>query len=198
MDKNTLQFALSDKNITCLHYLFSLAVIFLIAFILTTAFYLQIVYNEIPCPLCLLQRIAFLGICFAIMLNLRMHHSIRHEGLTLLITIILLIISTRQTLLDIYPRPGHEYIGTTIFGLHMPVWSIVISVLLLLAYSLRFIMLGYSDHLKNTTLQAHPILNDIAIILMWYIITLCALNLLSAFLQCGLGSCHTFGYKLLS
>jgi disulfide bond formation protein DsbB len=177
------------------NYLFLLCILVAIAFVLTAAFYMQIFFNEIPCPLCLLQRLAFFGIAFGIILNLRIGYSIRHEGLTLISIIFLLIISTRQTLLDIYPRAGHQYIGTAILGLHMPVWSIVISVLLLFAYALRFTILGYADFHRDANIELYPKIKTIASIFIWYIIFLCALNLLSSFLQCGFGSCHTSGYR---
>ena len=34
-------------------------------------------------------------------------------------------------------------------------------------------------------------------VLTLYVITLCGINFVSVILQCGLGECHTFGYKLL-
>ena len=46
----------------------------------------------------------------------------------MLFALLLLIVSVRQTLLDITPRPGHSYVGSAVFGLHMPVWSVIISV----------------------------------------------------------------------
>src|SRR5262249_1360556 len=118
-------------------------------------------------------------------------------GLSLISIVFLLIISMRQTLLDIYPRPGHEYIGTAILGLHMPVWSIVFSVLLSLAYALRFSILGYADYLSNAQIESYLKTKWITSILVWWLILLCGFNLVFVFLQCGFGSCHTFGYYLL-
>lgn len=189
--------SLSTKYLIQLHYIYSISLLLLIAFILSAALYLQFVYNEIPCPLCLLQRVAYLGIGFSIMLNLRNNYSLRHDGLMLLVTVILLIISTRQTLLDIYPRPGHEYIGTAILGLHMPVWSIIISVLLFSIYALKFCIFGYIKDLENISLASFPILKFSAVVVMWFIIALCSVNLVSSYIQCGLQSCHTTGYRLL-
>lgn len=188
----------AEKTLILLHYYFSIAILVAMAFILSAAFYLQFAASEIPCPLCLLQRVMYLGICFGVMLNLRDGYSLRHDGLTLLTIVLLLIISTRQTLLDIYPREGHEYIGTAILGLHMPVWSIVFAVLLLLAYALGYAVLGYGDYLKYARLESYPKTKLAAYSLIWYLIILCAINLVSSFLQCGFNSCHTFGYRLLS
>jgi disulfide bond formation protein DsbB len=188
----------SEENLIFLNHIYSLGMLLAIAFILIAALVMQFVFSELPCPLCLLQRIAFLGMSFGVILNLRIGYSIRHEGLTMIMTILVLIISVRQTLLDIYPRPGHQYIGTAIFGLHMPVWSIVFSMLFLLAYAFRFSILGYGDYLSRARTELNPTIQLISTILIWVIISICAINLLSSFVQCGLASCHTFGYRLLS
>lgn len=192
MFKNILHQLKSENNITQLNYIYSLLILAAMAFILTTAMYMQLVYGENPCPLCLLQRVAYFGVCFGVILNLRIGYSMRYEGFSLICIILLLIISMRQTLLDIYPRPGHGYIGSAFLGLHMPVWSIVFSILLLLAYAIRFCTLGFSDCLSEAALKSSPKTALLANILMWFIIVLCGFNVLFTFLQCGFSSCHTF------
>lgn len=192
MFTNILHRFTSETNIIQLNYIFSLLILAVMAFILTTAMYMQLVYKEYPCPLCLLQRVAYFGICFGVILNLRHGYSMRYEGLTLLAIILLLIMSTRQTLLDIYPRPGHDYIGSAFLGLHMPVWSIVFATLLLLAYAMRFCILGFGDYLSEARLNSRPKTSLLANILMWFLIALCGLNVLSTFFQCGFSSCHTY------
>lgn len=187
----------SQKSLIQLNYIFSLLILLAMGSILSAALFLQVVDKEIPCPLCLLQRVTYLGICFGIILNLRCGYSLRHDGLILLTTVLLLIISTRQTLLDIYPRVGHEYVGTAILGLHMPVWSIIIAVCLLLAYALRFSILGYGDYLTDVRIESYPKIKLVAYFFAICIIALCAINLMASFLQCGFESCHTTGYRLL-
>ena len=61
---------------------------FVIAGILTTAMTLQYVKGELPCPLCLLERVAMLGVCFGIMLNFRRGFSYQNTGFSLLFTIV--------------------------------------------------------------------------------------------------------------
>lgn len=190
--KNALNRLTSENNIIQLNYIFSIFVLAAIGFILTTAIYMELVHGENPCPLCLLQRVAYFGICFGVILNLRMGYSMRYEGLTLMVIILLLIMSTRQTLINIYPRAGHEYIGSAILGLHMPVWSIVFSILLLFAYAIRFCILGFSDSLSDSHLEAYPKTSFLASILAWFIIALCGFNVLTTSLQCGFSTCHTY------
>jgi hypothetical protein len=75
-----------------------------------------------------------------------------------LFAIFLLIVAVRQTLLDIYPRPGQEYIGTAIFGLHMPVWSVVIALCLLIAYAVKLAAIGGNEHLRQYNIGTFPII----------------------------------------
>ena len=180
-----------------LNYLYLVAMMAVIAGILTAAMTLQYANGELPCPLCLLQRVALFGVCFGIMQNFRSGFSYQNTGFSLLFAILLLIISVRQSLLDIYPRPGHEYVGSAIFGIHMPVWSIIIALCLLIAFAAKLAVLGGDEHLRDTHVTRFPAIARVANILSLYVIALCAINLVSAVLQCGLGQCHTFGYQLL-
>lgn len=187
----------SERLTALLNFTFFFLMMLVIAAILTAAMTLQYVYGELPCPLCLLQRAAMFGVCFGLMQNFRSGFSYRNSGLSMLFAIFLLIVSVRQTLLDIYPRPGHEYIGSAVFGLHMPVWSILIALALLIAFAIKLAVLGGAEKLSDVRADAFPYLDRLAIILSVYVIALCAVNFVSVVLQCGLGECHTFGYVLL-
>jgi disulfide bond formation protein DsbB len=180
-----------------LNHTFLLMMLTIIAGILTAAMTMQFAYGELPCPLCLLERVALFGVAFGIILNFRHGFSYRNTGLSLLFAIFLLIVSVRQTLLDIYPRPGHAYIGTAILGLHMPVWSILIAVAILTGYALKLTILGSDDHLEGTQISSDPWLARVAAALSIYVIALCVINFAAVILQCGLGECHTDAYALL-
>jgi disulfide bond formation protein DsbB len=185
----------TQRLLALLNYTYLLLMMLAIAGILTVAMTLQLARGELPCPLCLLERIALIGVCFGIMQNFRHGVSYQNTGLSLLFAIFLLVVSVRQTLLDIYPRPGHEYIGSAIFGIHMPVWSIIIALTLLIAYAIKLSVLGGDEFLREIDVKRFPA--RLADILGLYVIGICLINLIAVVLQCGLGECHTFGYKLL-
>ena len=187
----------TQRLLALLNYTYLLLVMLVVAGILTAAMTLQYANGELPCPLCLLERVALLGVCFGIMLNFRNAFSYQNTGFSLVFAIILLIVSVRQSLLDIYPRPGHEYIGSAIFGIHMPVWSIIIALTLLTAYAIKLAVLGGDEYLRAAAIEEFPMIRSLATILSLYVIALCVINLVSVVLQCGLGECHTFGYQLL-
>jgi disulfide bond formation protein DsbB len=187
----------TDRAIALLNHLFLMAMLAVILAILAAALALQLIWGELPCPLCLLERLGLFGVAFGIVLNWRAGYSDRHTGLSLLFALFLLIVAARQSLLDIYPRPGHSYIGSAIFGLHMPVWSIVIALCLLLAFALGLAMLGGADHMRRHGVESFAYLPRIAMGLSVATIALCAINTGLVILQCGTGECHTYGYALL-
>jgi disulfide bond formation protein DsbB len=186
-----------DRPVAFLDYLFQLGLLLVLCAILTAAAVLQYARGEIPCPLCLLERLAMFGIGFGVLLNLRTGFSDRNTGVSLVFAVLLLIIGARQTLLDIYPRPGHEYVGSAILGLHMPVWSVVIALCVLAAFALKLAILGGDDHRRANPLDSFPVLPAAATALGALLVVLCAINFGSAVVQCGLGECHTEGYRLL-
>lgn len=185
------------QDASFLNYLFFLAVITVVAAILTVAMTLQYAKGELPCPLCLLERLAMFGICFGIILNFRYGFSYRNTGISLLFTVLLLLVSSRQTLLDITPRPGHEYIGSAVLGLHMPVWSVIIALCILTAYALKMAVLGDEKSLTQSRVDAFPALGITASLVSLYVGALALINTVSVFVQCGLNECHTFNYQML-
>ena len=175
-----------------LNDLAAMGMLLVLAGILTTAMVLQYAFGEVPCPLCLLQRVAMLGVCLAILRDLRGGFSHRNMGIAVLFSVLLLVISVRQTLLDIYPRPGHAYIGSAVLGLHMPVWSTLIATALLIAFGLRLVVLG-----DREAGPRWPGVARIGRAVGLYVAALCAINFVSVIVQCGFGQCHTMGYRLL-
>ncbi len=186
-----------QRQLALLNWLALTAMLAVICTILLAAMGFQYLRGELPCPLCLIERAAMFGICFGILLQLRSGFSYQNTGFSLLSALFLLIVSTRQTLLDIYPRPGHAYVGSAIFGIHMPVWSILIALALLIGFALKLAVLGGDRHLQEHPAESFAPIARATSILGPLVIALCAVNLISVVVQCGLGQCHTTGYLLI-
>jgi disulfide bond formation protein DsbB len=166
----------------------------ILAAVLTAAMVMQYAFGEIPCPLCLLQRYAMFGCCFGLARQLNYRTSERGTGISLIFAILLLVVSVRQTLLDLFPRPGHGYVGSPVMGIHMPVWSVFVAVALLLGFAVRLSLFGNSD---SAPLAEGSFIHRLAQSLIVYVVFICAINFLSVVAQCGMAECHTFGYQLL-
>ena len=177
-----------------LNDLFLLATLLGLAAVLTIALVLQVAAGEVPCPLCLLERVAMFGICFGIVAHIRHGYSTRNIGMSLVWALFLLIVSARQVLLDVCPRPGHDYVGDAVLGLHMPVWSVVIAIATLAAFASA---LALFDGESLRAAPSSPAIAGAGRALSLYVALLCLVNLGSTILQCGFGACHTTGYTLL-
>jgi disulfide bond formation protein DsbB len=90
--------------------------------ILAAALIIQFLYSEQYCPLCMLQRIAFINIGIALLMNLRYGNKVPHWSLVILSAIAGLAVSIRQILLHINDSVGF---GTAVLGLHLYTWCFI-------------------------------------------------------------------------
>ncbi|MEI8402273.1 MAG: disulfide bond formation protein B, partial [Alcaligenaceae bacterium] len=90
---------------------------------LIAAFYYQIAFNELPCPLCQLQRVALTLAGIGMMLNIRFGPSNVHYAMILASALVGAATSLRQVLLHI--APGDSGYGSALFGLHFYTWGFI-------------------------------------------------------------------------
>lgn len=91
--------------------------------ILSYAFVDQIYFDELPCPLCLMQRVGFVIIGFALVLNIRCGEHYAHYGWGILGGLVGMMVSLRQVFLHILP--GDKGFGATFLELHFYTWAFV-------------------------------------------------------------------------
>ena len=91
--------------------------------VLAAAFYFQIALHELPCPLCLLQRVGFAALAIGPILTLRLGPRPSHYGLILIAALVGAAIAGRQILLHI--APGDPGYGSAILGYHFYTWAFV-------------------------------------------------------------------------
>src|SRR5260221_12619243 len=94
-----------------------------IAVVLLVAFGLQFGLKELPCPLCNLQRVAFVLCGMGFVLNLRFGAHPLHYGLSLFAALFGVAVAGRQVLLHIVPGTGAY--GSTLFDVHLSTWSLL-------------------------------------------------------------------------
>lgn len=150
---------------------------------LLMAFALQFYLHELPCPLCLLQRIGFLSIAVGFLMNLRFGLRPSHYALVLLSALFTSFVALRQIALHVIPGTGGY--GSEIFGLHLYTWSFIVSMIIII---ITTFLLGVDRQYQNTATREmrYPKLTPVLFGLMALIITA---NIVSLGLECGFSEC---------
>ncbi|HTO47894.1 MAG TPA: disulfide bond formation protein B [Burkholderiales bacterium] len=160
--------------------------------VLGVAFYWQIVRGELPCPLCLVQRAAFLGAGLGFMLNVRFGSSESHYGIAIASALVGGAVAARQVLLHVVPGTGSY--GSELLGWHLYTWGAVAFFLIaLFAAGLLFIEAQFAEGVSEWRPTAT------AQVLGWLFVLIALGNAVSTLLECGVGSCpdNPTGYELL-
>jgi disulfide bond formation protein DsbB len=160
--------------------------------VLILAFLMQFIFNELPCPLCLLQRYGFLAIAFGFLLNFRFGFRPSHYAIILLSSLFTAFVAMRQIALHVIPGSGSY--GSAIFGIHMYTWSFILSMMIVVSTTL---LLGVDRQYLET--QRKNSGWQYAIHLLFSVlIFLVVANVVSTVFECGLGVCaeNPVAYRL--
>jgi disulfide bond formation protein DsbB len=149
---------------------------------LLAAFYYQIAFNELPCPLCQLQRVALTLAGIGMMLNIRFGASNIHYAMILGSALVGAATSLRQVLLHI--APGDQGYGSALFGLHFYTWGFISFVVTIAFCAL---MLCIDRHPAKSSSRNPSGMIPSAIIILFLI--LAAANTISSVMVCQFGSC---------
>lgn len=165
-------------------------VLFVLAYvgILSTAmFVFQFGFGELPCPLCITQRMAMmlasLGPIWVITQSLRGSLTTTKFmvglGMAILGSIIGAVMSTRQILLHILPGdPGY---GEPILGLHLYTWALITFVVVI---AFAGVVLLFGHEFVPIAPQARWARN-LAWIIVWIFIATIAMNMVVVFAEEG-------------
>lgn len=131
--------------------------------------------GELPCPLCLLQRVGFAMVTFGFLLNVRYGNQPVHYGIILLSALFGMCVAGRQTLLHIVPGTGAY--GSAVLGLHFYTWAFVLFGLTILATAVLLVLQPTSSTSHSRTAWAS--------IAAWAAIAVTAANAVTTFIECG-------------
>jgi disulfide bond formation protein DsbB len=164
----------------------------LLSCVLLGAFGVQFVAGELPCPLCLLQRAAMLGIAAGALLNIRFGPTPAAYGVCLASAVFGAGVSIRQILLHILP--GDPGFGEPVLGLHLYTWAFVVFALAAALVSLMLLLRGQFREVP----RVRP-LNAFQSFAFFVVLTVAAANAVSTVLECGAGICpaNPTRYELL-
>lgn len=151
--------------------------------ILSLCFIFQFALKELPCPLCLLQRIGFLITGIGFLLNLRFGLRTSHYALSLLGALFTAFVALRQIALHIVPGTGAY--GSSILGFHMYTWSFIASMALIAFTS---IILGFDAQYRASVPNLKS-LKWIMHVLIAVMLVLALSNFIAVLGECGLSQC---------
>jgi len=169
--------------------------------ILLGAYVYQFSYRDVPCTLCLLQRVAMVAVATGAAMNLMLGPSPRYYGVCLVSALFGIGVSIRQSMLHINPyfdtKTGEPTLeatanppfGESVMGLNLYVWGVVIFAVVILAAG---VMLFFQDQFKPAGREPKW-LGRLAVVGVAALFVVAALETLTTFLECGLGDCPNDG-----
>jgi disulfide bond formation protein DsbB len=160
--------------------------------VLLFALYWQIAWDELPCPLCLVQRLGLIGAGLGFMLNVRFGSSESHYGVVIVSALVGGAAAVRQILLHIVPDAGSY--GSALYGWHFYTWAFVLFLAIAaLAGILLFIEAQFVEGVRD--LRPSVVAQSVG----WLFVAVALANAVSTLLACGFGACpeNPTGYELL-
>jgi disulfide bond formation protein DsbB len=177
----------SDKAV---HYsrIVNVLALFALIGVLAGSLHLQFGVGEQPCPLCLIQRSAMIGLAIGPTMNLLWGIRARHYALSILAACVGAAASTRQILLHIY-SPGDPGYGPAFAGLHLYTWALVTFVVAIVGCAVLLLwqapLMAGDDGMRYEKsffrIAALTAVN-------WVVLDLLAIGI-SVIPECGLGMC---------
>jgi len=154
-----------------------------IALVLAIAFAAQLVLGELPCPLCLLQRIQFAMLAIGPILNIRFGPRPGHYAISLLAAVLGAVVAGRQILLHILP--GDPGFGSALLGYHYYTWAFIGFAVAVGLIAIVLLFDRQFEREPGDSTHASPF----ARAAVWLVIGLTALNVVSTVLECGFRAC---------
>lgn len=167
---------------TCERF-FNALIVFILCGVLLSAYGVQFLWHEVPCPLCMLQRLGMISVASGLLLNLFCGVHVSHYGLSLLSSVMGGFIALRQ--ISLHVCPDFPTFGLPVLGLSLYTWSFVVFVCCILAISL---LLFLYRPIKSEVVPSD--LEWFAKLALYFAVVTTLGNVITTFIQCGLGVCE--------
>lgn len=155
---------------------------FVICGVLAAGYSVQFLKHELPCPLCLLQRLSMIGVAMGPLLNLRFGIYPAHYGLSILSAMFGGCVSLRQISLHICP--GFPTFGEPVLGLELYTWALVVfACSIFIAAIMLFLHTTSSQHSQRIKMT---IWEEIT---FWLVLFMTTANIITTLQECGLSAC---------
>ncbi|WP_058120368.1 disulfide bond formation protein B [Photobacterium kishitanii] len=168
---------MNNKNVALLNALGLLG----ITFVLLMASVLQVVLNELPCPLCLLQRLGFMLVMFGFMLNVVYGPQQRHYGILIIGALFGAATALRQVSLHVIP--GTPGFGSPVFGIHYYTWAFILFSLTIVGVAV--LQLLWNKDWNNNDYKINRFGKFVCLVAIFAVVV----NVVSTFIECGPYQC---------
>ena len=181
-------FAYFRRKHLIIDWIDTLAIWALMSLVIASLFF-QFTLNELPCPLCLLQRLGLLLTAISLTWIINFGRHSRHYGLTLLAALFTGLVATRQVLLHIVPGTGSY--GEPFLGLSLYLWTDIV-VLCIMLYVVAMLILGIDNKRR-----LHPSL--LGKVTAWVLFIVILITTAMVIVECGFANCpdSPTTYKLI-
>ena len=173
----------SSPDHSPISYWFNLLALLGICGSLVMAFAYQIFLNEIPCPLCQLQRVALIMAGIGLMLNIRFGPAAVHYAMIIFSALGGMTASGRQILLHI--APGDAGYGSPLWGLHFYTWGFIAFGMMLIFSAIMLCI--DRNHMQLNQQRISP--NALTTLVILFFLILVATNMVSSVMVCQFGPC---------
>lgn len=148
-------------------------------------YHFQFAWDELPCPLCLLQRVGFAAVGFGLALNLIYGPQPGHYGVILIGALFGGSVAVRQILLHIVPGTGAY--GSPVLGLHYYTWSAIFFFLILAGTALMLLSSRQFEHASEArvTEAARFGGSNLARLAFFVLVLTTLADAVSTLLECG-------------
>lgn len=151
---------------------------------LLMAFADQFLQDELPCPLCLLQRAGFVAAGIGIALNVTIEPRPAHYGMAIVSSIVGAAAALRQIAAHVVPGTGGY--GEPFLGFHFYTWAFVVFALIILgAAAMLFLEKQFEPEIGYAT----PRLAGLPLVAVALFTLLTLGNAVSTVAECELGLC---------
>jgi disulfide bond formation protein DsbB len=151
--------------------------------VLALAFIDQIWFRDLPCPLCILQRVGFFAAGFGIALNIIFGPKPSHYGVAIIGAVGGAAIAMRQIL--IYIVPGTGSYGNPVFGLHLYTWAFIAFVVIVVGCAIMLLDDRQFSRAEPMSVRLKPL--PLSALLLFLVLAVA--NIFSTIALCGAGFC---------
>ena len=123
-----------------------------VCIVLASALVVQFFGHEEPCPLCLLQRVAFISVGLSFLLNVKCGNRAWHWAMAIISAACGAAVSVRQICLHLTDPVGF---GSAFFGLHMYTWCFILFIAVILGSSIMLLIYPERNLQKISIQQDH-------------------------------------------